>query len=358
MLLHAPEIRIVVRRNHAAYVKFRHFQTVFRQPRVDFFAQRVAQLHQPLVNFQHADAVFANRARQIALHLRHHHRAEIALAVAAHQLLLRKRLSRADHLQQEFPPVDHAHREFAARAQLHMQPARRVKQPHLAVRAPFYRHLHREIDEIHLRMECPFRVGRQLVQLFQHRQLLRFQRVSPRAERVQRLPVAEENRLLTLVHDQLRPEIEILNRVLPYDRVLRALVFNDARKPVLANLLGLNPLAQVVFAIAHGANERARALRRAQPHAALAARKFNHLILLSAGVDALAANGAFRVRAFGLVEHHVVSAMRANAAGELIRAHVDHIAARAIDLFSGKEAGFRLGKPPALRAFNHEFRHM
>ena len=64
-------------------------------------------------------------------------------------------------------------------------------------------------------MERALGVGRELVDLLQQRKLLRLQRVAPRSKEVERLPVAEEDRLLTLMDDQLRTEVKVLDRVLP-----------------------------------------------------------------------------------------------------------------------------------------------
>lgn len=78
-------------------------------------------------------------------------------------------------------------------------------------------------------MERALGVGWKLINFLQQRQLLRLQRVAPRAKEVERLPIAEENGLLALVDDQLRTEVEVLNRVLPDERFVVALILDDAR---------------------------------------------------------------------------------------------------------------------------------
>ena len=78
-------------------------------------------------------------------------------------------------------------------------------------------------------MERALGVGRELVELLQKWQLLRLQRVAARAKEVERLPVAEEDRLLTFVDDQLRTKVEVLNWVLPDERFIVALILDDAR---------------------------------------------------------------------------------------------------------------------------------
>jgi len=60
----------------------------------------------------------------------------------------------------------------------------------------------------------------------------------------------------------------------------------------------------------------------------------------------------------GLVEDHVVAAVRTLAAGELVRADVDRVAAGTVDFFAGKEAGFGFGVFPTVGAFNDEFGHI
>ena len=77
-------------------------------------------------------------------------------------------------------------------------------------------------------MERALGVGRKFVDLLQKRQLLRLQRIAARAKEVERLPVAEEDCLLTFVDDQLRAEVKVLDRVLLDERFVVALVFDDA----------------------------------------------------------------------------------------------------------------------------------
>ena len=80
-------------------------------------------------------------------------------------------------------------------------------------------------------MERALGVGWKLINFLQQRQLLRLQRIAARAEEVERLSVAEENGLLTFVDDQLRTEVKVLDRVLPDERFVVALIFDDAARP-------------------------------------------------------------------------------------------------------------------------------
>ena len=52
-------------------------------------------------------------------------------------------------------------------------------------------------------MECPVRICRELVYLFEYRELLRFEGIATCAEQVERLTVTEEYSLLAFVDDKL-----------------------------------------------------------------------------------------------------------------------------------------------------------
>ena len=206
-------------------------------------------------------------------------------------------------------------------------------------------------------MERALGVGRELVELLQQRQLLRLQRVAARAKEVERLPIAEENGLLTFMDDQLRTEVEVLDRVLPDERFVVALVFDDAGKAVLFDLLSRDPLGYVVHAVADGAGIGRGRLACAQADAALRAGKLHSAGLLGHRVDRLMADRAERFFALGLVEHDHVPTVRALPPRQLVRAHVDRVPARAVDFLSRKEAGSGFRKFPAVGTFNYKFAH-
>ena len=206
-------------------------------------------------------------------------------------------------------------------------------------------------------MERALGVGRELVELLQQRQLLRLQRVAARAKEVERLPIAEENGLLTFMDDQLRTEVEVLDRVLPDERFVVALVFDDAGKAVLFDLLSRDPLGYVVHAVADGAGIGRGRLACAQADAALRAGKLHSVGLLRQRVDRLMADRAERLLALGLVEHDHVPAVRALPPRQLVRAHVNRIAARAVDLLPRKEPRPGLRVFPTVGTFDDKFTH-
>lgn len=207
-------------------------------------------------------------------------------------------------------------------------------------------------------MERALGVGWKLINFLQQRQLLCLQRIAARAEEVERLPVAEENGLLTFMDDQLRTEVEVLDRVLPDERFVVTLVFDDAGKTVFFDLLSRDPLGYVVHAVADGAGIGRGRLACAQADAALCAGKFYGIGLLRQRVDRLMADRAERLFALGLVIDDRVAAFRAFTGREPFRPHVDGVPARAVDFLSRKEAGPGFRKFPAVGAFNDKFAHI
>ena len=183
------------------------------------------------------------------------------------------------------------------------------------------------------------------------------QRVAPRTKQVERLSVAEEDGLLTFVDDQLRTEVEVLDRVLPDERFVVALIFDDAGKAVLFDLLGHGPLLNVVFAAADRADADGVRLARVQLDAALRAGELHGLELQRCRVDRLVANRAERLFALGLVIDDRVAAFRAFAGRQFFCAHVDRVAACALDLPFCKQAGAGLNVIPTFWAFNDKFAH-
>ena len=206
-------------------------------------------------------------------------------------------------------------------------------------------------------MERALGVGRELVDLLQQRKLLRLQRVAARAKEVERLPVAEENGLLPFMDDQLRTEVEVLDRVLPDERFVVALVFDDAGKTVFFDLLSRDPLGDIVHAVADGAGIGRRSLIRAQTHAALCTGKLYGVGLLRHRVDWFMADRAKRLFTLGLVKHDHVPTVRALPPRQLVRAHINCVAARTVNFLSRKEPRPSLRIFPTVGTFNHKFGH-
>ena len=231
--------------------------------------------------------------------------------------------------------------------QLKRRTRERVDEAELVRCAPLDGHLHRLVDKVDLGVEGTLGVGRELIETLKQRKLLCFQRVASRAEEVERLTVTEENSLLTFVDDELRAVIEVLDRVLPDERFVVALKFDDAGKAVFLDLLGDDALLHIVDAVAYRAGVLLRAAVGKQTHAALRAGKFYHSVPLGGGVYRLAADRADSFIALGLVKDYVVAAVRAAAACHLIRAYVYRVPARAVDFLTCKEPGLCFGIFPA-----------
>ena len=196
-------------------------------------------------------------------------------------------------------------------------------------------------------MECAFGVGRKPIKALKQRKLLRLQRIASGTEEVERLTVTGKDSLLTFMDDELRAVIEVLNRVLPDERLVVSLKFDDAGEAVLFDLLRDDALLHIVDAVTYRAGVLLRAAVGKQTHAALRAGKFYHSVPLGGGVYRLAAYGADGFIALGLVKDNVVAAVRAAAACHLIRADVYRVPARAVDFLTCKEPGLCLGIFPA-----------
>lgn len=147
--------------------------------------------------------------------------------------------------------------------------------------------------------------------------------------------------------DELRAVIEVLDRVLPDERFVVALEFDDAGKAVFLDLLGDDALLHVVDAVTYRAGVLLRAAVGKQTHAALRTGKFYHSVPLGGGVYRLTADRADSFIALGLVKDNVVAAVRTAAACHLIRADVYRVPTRTVDFLPCKEPGLCLGIFPA-----------
>ena len=119
------------------------------------------------------------------------------------------------------------------------------------------------------------------------------------------------------------------------------------------DFLHLNPLSHVVDAVADRTCVCSSSDGRAQAHTALLAGKL-------LGVAALSGKGfptdrAAGLAALALVKHYVIAAVGALPAGHDFRAHVDDVAAGALDFLPGEESGASLSEASAGGTFYYEF---
>ena len=163
-------------------------------------------------------------------------------------------------------------------------------------------------------MEGAVIVCRQLIQFLQHRKLLRFKCVPTGTEKIQSHTVAEEDSLLAFVNYELRPVVKILDWVLPDESRIIALILDYGSKSVTLYFFLRSSFGNVVYMITHRASEFICTFCRTKPNATLTARELNRLILLRHCINGLMADRALSLVSFGLIEHHVITAVRALSA--------------------------------------------
>ena len=129
-----------------------------------------------------------------------------------------------------------------------------IKEANLGIRSPFDTHLGGHIYKVSFAVESTLGIGGQLVQLFQQGQLLGLKGIAAGTEKVQRLAIPEEHRLLRFMYNELGAHVEILNGMLPYKGVVVPFVLDYACKAVVLDLFGLKPFRHVVYMIANGAD--------------------------------------------------------------------------------------------------------
>ena len=110
---------------------------------------------------------------------------------------------RADEFNENLSGIVHAKRHFAACADREREMVGGVYILHFAVCSPTDRHLLSLVDKINLAMERAHAARREVDKAAQDWDVLRFQRVPPRPEQIERLPVQKENCLLRFMHNQL-----------------------------------------------------------------------------------------------------------------------------------------------------------
>ena len=361
-LADALEVRVGLREHDVRNVELRHGEAVFLEPRLDLFPQGIRNKIELFVYLEYIDIVCLYDRRKIRLYGVRYHRTEGCLQAlckaGAVPFLPCDALHRSDELYEQLPRIVDGEVHLARSAELQRSAGQRIDETHLIGSAPLDTHLYRFIYEVDFCMECTVIVRRELIQFLQHRQLLSFKRVAAGAEKIQRHAVAEEDSFLALVNDELGTVVEVLDRMLPDEGRVVALILDYGGEAVLFDLFLRDSFRDVVVKVTDGADVVRCGLRGPEPDAALRAGKFNGLVLLRLGIDGFAADGAFCRRSLRLVENDLVAAVRALAACKLVRADVDHEAAGAVDLFPGEESRLRLSVLPAARAFDNEFGHI
>ena len=98
---------------------------------------------------------------------------------------------------------------------------------HLTVCSPTNCHLLGFIYKINFTMEWRYTACGDIFDTPQQRNVLRFQRMSARAEQIKCLSVQKEDSFLRFMHNQLCGCIKIFARMLPYEGAIVAFIFDD-----------------------------------------------------------------------------------------------------------------------------------
>ena len=355
----ALEIGVVLRQHDVRHVELGDGEAVFLKAGQQLLPQASGNLLQMLVDLQQIDGLLLDDGGEVCLYRAGDEGPEggleaLGLALAT---VPGDPPQGAHQLQQQAAGIGDLEVHFAGGPQPQRHAGERVDEAHLLRGAPLHRHLNDLVDVIDFAVEGALGVRGELVELLQQGELLGLQGIAPRAEEVQGLAVPEEDGLLALMDDELASIVEVLDGVLPDEGVPVPLIFDDAGEAVRSDLLAQQALRHVVFTVANGAGICTGALGHPQADATLTAGELRRFVLLSAGVDGLMADGALGCRPLGLVENHGVAAVGALAATELVRAHVDDVAAGTVDLLPGKEPGLGFRVPPAYGAFDYESGH-
>lgn len=225
------EVGVVLGKHHRGYVELRHRQAVLLKTRSDAGAELAGKVLEVLVYLKQVNVARLDGLGEVRLYRGGNERPEAILerldeAVLA-LLVLGDARGCSHELDKQLAAVLHLQVHLATCADLKRHAGKRIEEAHARVGAPAKRHLHRLVDEIDLAMEGAHATRGQVDQLVEHRDVLRLKGVTARSERVERLPVAEEHRLLRLMHDELRGGVEILRRMLPDEGGAVPLEFDD-----------------------------------------------------------------------------------------------------------------------------------
>ena len=182
--------------------------TVFGEIRDEKFVYILGKYRQVFVNLKNIDGVCLNDLCNIGLDSHHQKSAE-----KRDQFLLTQIIFSADEFYKQFAAVFRTKRHFAGCADCKRESVLRINILHFTVGTPLDRHLLGLVDEIDFTVERGLIAGSTVQYFTDLGDILRFQRVAPGSEQIQRLTVHEENSLLRFMHDQLCQTIKIFARM-------------------------------------------------------------------------------------------------------------------------------------------------
>ena len=236
LLPYALEVLIVLRQRDGGYIEIVQLKAVFFKAGGNAQAQSFAKFGCVCVYFKNIQLLFLYNAAQEGAYLHIHHAAERHLqrfyrprSFAGKLRLIADKAARcANKLNYQLARIADHQIHFAACANVQRYLRDWVNEPYAGACAPFKVHLHCFVYEVYFRMEriCPARG--QGLHLVQQGQTLSFKYMLAGAEKVKRLAVEQEQRLLRFVHDKLGAVIEILYWVLPNKGRIVPFVFYNA----------------------------------------------------------------------------------------------------------------------------------
>ena len=225
------EVGVVLGKHHRGHVELRHRQAVLLKTGGDAGAELAGKVLEVLVYLKQVDVACLDGLGEVRLYRGGNERPEAVLERLDEAVLTLLAPSDArgcpHELDKQLAAVLHLQVHLATCAYLKRHAGKRIEEAHARVGAPAKRHLHRLVDEIDLAMEGAHAARGQVDQLVEHGDVLRLKGVAARSERVERLPVAEEHRLLRLMHDELRGGVEVFRRMLPDEGGAVPLEFDD-----------------------------------------------------------------------------------------------------------------------------------
>ena len=225
------EVGVVLGKHYRGHVELRHRQAILLKTGGNTGTELAGKVLEVLVYLEQVDVARLDGLGEVRLYRRRNERPETVLerldeAVLA--LLAPGDARGCTHkLDKQLATVLHLQVHLATCANLERHTGKRIEEAHARVSTPAKRHLHRLVDEIDLAVEGAHATCGQVDQLVEHGDVLRLKGVTARPKRVERLAVAEEHRLLRLMHDELRGGVEILHRMLPNKGGAVPLEFDD-----------------------------------------------------------------------------------------------------------------------------------